>query len=44
MIKGEKAIAEFSRHERSLLLYVQTTLWFSTTLSKKFGVAIKASC
>ncbi|WP_229500546.1 hypothetical protein [Nostoc mirabile] len=41
---GIKAIAEFCRHTRSPLLCVQTTLWFSTTLSNRFGVAIKASC
>ncbi|MCC5632683.1 hypothetical protein LC613_34360 [Nostoc sphaeroides CHAB 2801] len=37
---GEKAIALFTRRGRSLLLCVQTTLWFSTTLSNRFGVAI----
>ncbi|MEH1854069.1 MAG: hypothetical protein V7L11_20875 [Nostoc sp.] len=41
---GEKAIALFTRRGRSPLLCVQRTLWFSTTLSKRFGVAIKASC
>ncbi|MEA5628104.1 hypothetical protein [Nostoc sp. UHCC 0251] len=41
---GEKAIALFTRQGRLPLLCVQTTLWFGTTLSKRFGVAIKASC
>ncbi|WP_322691972.1 hypothetical protein [Nostoc sp. DedSLP04] len=39
---GEKAIAEVVQTERSPLSCVQTTLWFSTTLSKRFGVAINS--
>ncbi|MBW4458238.1 MAG: hypothetical protein KME55_39720, partial [Nostoc indistinguendum CM1-VF10] len=35
--KGDR---EVSQAQRSLLLCVQTTLWFRTTLSKRFGVAI----
>ncbi|WP_375515883.1 hypothetical protein [uncultured Nostoc sp.] len=39
LVWGKKAIAVFTRRGRSLLLCVQTTLWFTATLSKRFGVA-----
>ncbi|MHC5756075.1 MAG: hypothetical protein ACYTXF_36745 [Nostoc sp.] len=39
LVWGKKAIAEFGRRSDRLLLYVQTTLWFTATLSNCFGVA-----
>ncbi|MBD2536486.1 hypothetical protein H6G97_47320 [Nostoc flagelliforme FACHB-838] len=40
---GEKAIAYFLRVGGRLCYVCKKTLWFGTTLSKRFGVAIKAS-
>ncbi|QFS51733.1 hypothetical protein GXM_09227 [Nostoc sphaeroides CCNUC1] len=41
---GEKAIAQFARRGDRFCYVCKLTLWFSTTLSTRFGVAIKASC